>query len=78
MMVQPPAAYLGATPDTLKILPGPRGELYIECEVVAPRSARGRTVDLRVPVGQIPALLKAARSAAISVRNQPEKETSDA
>jgi hypothetical protein len=74
MMVQPRAAYFGADPTTIKIMPSDwPSDLIIECEAVTPASATGRTVYLRIPRDQIPAMLKAARKTAIAARSTPER-----
>lgn len=71
MIVQPRRAFLAAEPGTIKLLSADSGELFIECEVTSPLSAAGRTAYIRVTAEQVPALLKAARSVAISARRQP-------
>jgi hypothetical protein len=55
----------------------PRGgtwpdNVMIECEVVAPRSAVGRTVYVLTPQAQLPAILKAVRDTAIVARSKGE------
>jgi hypothetical protein len=71
MMAQPRRAYLAADPETIKVLPSDTGELVIECEIVGPKSMTGRTVYVRVPSEQLPAVLKAARRTAIQARSRP-------
>ena len=44
------------------------GVLVIECVVASPKSQVGNTVWLQIPVEQVPALMRAARSSAIEVR----------
>lgn len=46
------------------------GGVYFECEVVAPKSSLGRTVDVHIPAEQILAVLKLCRYAAAEQRNQ--------
>lgn len=80
MIVQPKPAYFRADPATIKVIPGENwpAELFIECEVTSPPSMKGRTVYLRLPQEQIPAVLKAARSTAIKARSAPlDAEVSD-
>jgi hypothetical protein len=72
MIAKPKTAYFRAPPETIKVIPSNLpAELFIECEVEAPPSMRGRTVDLRIPAEQIPALLKAVRNTAIKARSNP-------
>lgn len=75
MMAQPKTKYFRAGPDTVAVIPAGgelAGDLFIECELVSPPSMKGRTVDVRIPAGQVPAILKAAREAAIRIRVTPE------
>ena len=44
------------------------GLLYILCIATSPPSMKGKEVMLEVPVEQVPAIMKAAREAAIKVR----------
>lgn len=44
------------------------GLLYILCIATSPPSVKGKEVMLEVPVEQVPAIMKAAREAAIKVR----------
>jgi hypothetical protein len=72
MIVQPKTAYFRASADTIKVVPSDwPAELFIECEAISPPSSAGRTVYLKVPAEQIPALLKTARDTAIAARNEP-------
>jgi hypothetical protein len=74
MIVKPKTAFLAAGPETIKVLPGPDwpDSVMIECEVVAPQSAAGRTVHVLMPQAQIPAILKAIRDTAIAARSKGE------
>ena len=74
MIAQPKIAHRHAEPETIKAEPGEHwpASLIIECEVTSPKSAAGRTVHVRIPAAQIPAILKAARTTAIALRSQPE------
>jgi hypothetical protein len=72
MIAQPRRAFLAAGPETIKIMPSDwPAELVIECEITSPKSMAGRTVYLRVPAEQIPAVLKVARDTAIKARSKP-------
>lgn len=71
MFVQPKPAYFRAPPETVLVVPSDTKELVLECEVISPPSAIGRTVYLKVSSEQLPAVLKAARDAAILERSQP-------
>lgn len=83
MIVQPKPDYFrlvddrfGLNPASVKEVPSDmRGELFIECVVMDPPSNTGRTVYLHVPAEQVPAMLKAAKRAAIAARDQPERTT---
>ena len=47
---------------------GDDGALWIECVTAQPKSQVGRRVWLRIPVEQVPAMMRAARTSAIEVR----------
>lgn len=74
MIVKPKTAFLAAGPETIKVQPGPDwpDNVIIECEVVAPRSAVGRTVYVLMPQVQLPAVLKTIRDTAIEARSKGE------
>lgn len=66
-------------PDgSLRTIPGPDGALWVECEVIAPASMVGRSVDVHFPAEAITPLLRAARSAAITARQRHEGSTDHA
>lgn len=70
MIVQPKPAYFRGPPESIKMLPSAE-DLYIECEVTSPGSWKGRTVYVRIPREQMPAILKTARDSAIRARSKP-------
>ena len=74
MIVKPKTAFLAAGPETIRVQPGPDwpDNVMIECEVVAPQSAVGRTVYVLMPQAQRPAILKAIRDTAIAARGKAE------
>lgn len=75
MIAEPKPAYYRAGPETIAVLPTGgelAGELFIECVVTDPPSSAGRTLYLRVQAEQVPAILRAARQAAIDIRSEPE------
>lgn len=47
------------------------GAVYIECEVVQPASAKGRTVWVYLDVEMVPEIMRELKYEAIAVRSQP-------
>lgn len=57
--------------DEPKITPMGRGEgLWLDCGVIQPRSAEGRTVRVFIPPNLVPGLMKACREQMIRDREQ--------
>jgi hypothetical protein len=75
VIVQPKRPYLAAPPEAVLMLPGLDHGMMIECEVIAPPSAAGRTVFVHVPPEQVLGILRAARDVAAWQRSTPESSS---
>lgn len=56
---------------TVRTIGAPAGQVGIECEVVGPTSAVGRTVYVLIPAEQVLAVLKLCKRAAAEQRARP-------
>jgi len=58
-----------------QVVPGYADEgVWIECEIIAPYSVEGRSVDLYIPADLVAPVMKELRGALIRARQEPDPQ----